>query len=474
MADFLAKKRKMCYTEDVLSEKTDFRKFKGKRICVACSGGADSLCLLHYLKSRESVDGFSLSAVHCEHGIRGAESKADAAFVENFCKERGIPLFTFSDDCVARAAREKISLETAARKFRYECFDSLLAEGKADVVATAHHKDDDAETVLFHLLRGASLTGAGGMREARNGYIRPFLNVSKQEIYGYAKEHGLDFCTDATNFATDASRNRLRLEAMPLLESIVPKSADNLVRFAKIAQKDDALLYGLAEKLVEKKTGFEGAEAQAIVKFAEQPLFYRACVLAMKHLGLEQDYSYAHLSALEKLFFDSAGQTGKFVCLPHGIRARRRYDELVFYREGESFERKGGASGERFRCGEFDFSDSEILVTKEKCEAEIFSKTSVGHKILRADARELEGSVLRGWKTGDVFAKFGGGTKTLKKYLTDRKIPAAERESVALFCKGSEVLLIVGTEISKKVRVEEDAKDCVYIAVRKKDGRENR
>ena len=143
----------------------NLEKFFGKRICVAVSGGADSVALLCALKNERAEKGFSLCAAHCEHGIRGEESLADMRFVQALCCEWGIELYLFSEDCLARAKREKQSVETAARNFRYACFQQIINEGKADYIALAHHKNDEAETVLLHLARGASLTGAGAMQE---------------------------------------------------------------------------------------------------------------------------------------------------------------------------------------------------------------------------------------------------------------------------------------------------------------------
>ena len=248
---------------------------------MAISGGVDSVSLLHYLKAREAECGYLLCAVHCEHGIRGEESLADARFVEEFCKEQGVPLYTFSEDCPTRAKRDKQSLETAARAFRQECFSGLLTCKKADFIATAHHKNDDAETVLFRLMRGTSLTGVGGMVEMNGAILRPFLTWTREEIVGYAKQNGLSYRVDSTNFETDATRNKLRLQVLPLMEESVPGAVENLVRFSRIASEDDALLYEYAEGLLTEKNG------EITVAFCEKkPLFRRACLLALKGLGV--------------------------------------------------------------------------------------------------------------------------------------------------------------------------------------------
>ncbi|MBE7085460.1 MAG: tRNA lysidine(34) synthetase TilS, partial [Clostridiales bacterium] len=122
---------------------------KNKKVCVATSGGMDSMALLHYLKTQEKTYGYVLSAVHCEHGIRGAESVEDMRFVEGVCHAWDVPLYVFRGDCLAMAKEKKTSVETTAREFRYACFENLLKEGKADFIATAHHVLDQAETVLF-------------------------------------------------------------------------------------------------------------------------------------------------------------------------------------------------------------------------------------------------------------------------------------------------------------------------------------
>ena len=132
----------------------DWNALAGKKICIAVSGGKDSVALLRYLKTRQQDYGYTLSVVHCQHGIRGEEALENAAFVEGLCKEYDLPFYRFDEDCIARAEREKESLETAARNFRKEAFLEVLKTGKADFVATAHHLGDEAETVLFRLARG--------------------------------------------------------------------------------------------------------------------------------------------------------------------------------------------------------------------------------------------------------------------------------------------------------------------------------
>ena len=198
------------------------QKFTGKKICVAVSGGVDSTVLLHYLKMLENCCGFTLSAVHCEHGIRGEESKRDMHFVLALCESYSVPCFAFEEDCIEKSKREKVSLETAARDFRRQCFSSLLESGKVDYIATAHHLQDEAETVLFRLARGSGLSGVSAMKEQDGYFLRPLLTWNKQKILQYAKENGLSHCEDSTNAQLDATRNVLRWKVLPALENAVP------------------------------------------------------------------------------------------------------------------------------------------------------------------------------------------------------------------------------------------------------------
>lgn len=430
--------------------------FSGKRICVAISGGVDSVSLLHYLKEGVAESGYSLYAVHCEHGIRGEESLADARFVEAFCESQGVPLYRFSEDCPARAKRDKQSLETAARNFRKECFDRLLREGKVDFIATAHHKNDDAETVLFRLMRGTSLTGVGGMVEVNGKIIRPFLSWTRAEIEAYANQNNLQYCVDSTNLQLDATRNKLRLNILPLMEETVPGTVENLVRFSSLAAEDDTLLYEYAKELLTEK---EGGIAVAFCK--KKPLFRRACLLALKSLGVERDYTALHL---EKAYDLQGLERGARLSFPKGVEAEKREDFVWFYKICEEiFEEKMPVK--KFDKNGFDGGRYEVSV----------SLTPINEdgdwRVLRIDGDKIpENAVYRFREDGDFIYRFGGGKKSLKKFFNEEKTPVAEREYLPLIAtKDGEVFVVCGVEISEKVKVSADTKTPLYIAIRKKN-----
>ncbi len=429
----------------------------GKRVCVAISGGVDSTALLHYLKSKEKEVGFSLSAVHCEHGIRGEESLLDQAFVQELCKEWNVPLFLFSENCPERAKREKTSLETAARDFRLESYALLIKENKADFIATAHHLSDEAETVLFRLARGTSLSGVKGMEEKSGYLLRPFLDWTKKEILSYAKENSLSYRTDSTNFQTDATRNKLRLNVFPALEEAVGGASVNLARFARYAAEDDALLYEQSEALLTRSN-----LGKTLVKFSEQkPLFRRACLMAMKELGIEKDYTAAHL---ESVFSLQQSEKGARICLPQGVIAQKTEKGIEFFlQESEALLPPAPKTEKPFGLDGFDGGRYAVNVSATP-------QNETEWKTLRIDRDKLpKTAVFRFRKEGDEIKSFGG-SKSLKKFFNEKKIPAKERAFLPLIAEkdGKEVFAVCGVEISERVKITNETQSVLYIYLQKK------
>ena len=452
---------RLCYTENM-----NMREFSENRICVAVSGGADSMALLHFMKTRAREDGFFLSAVNCEHGIRGKESLDDSRFVEEICREWEIPLFSFSADCPAEAERDKVSLETAARNFRYRCFSSLLG-ADADYIATAHHADDEAETVLFRLCRGAAQSGVKGMEPVSGNFLKPFLDRTKAEILQYVEREKIPFREDKTNFEEAATRNKLRLRILPELEKAIPGTAGNLARFARFAAEDDSFLYERSKELVKEVSPRSRRDTGLRIKFSDcPPLMRRACLIALKKVGIEKDYTSAHLEAVCAL---RNLQTGSRISLPDGIEAERTYDEIALFRgrNSEKAEKRIEKNSDGRNMSETDGAEEYIA---EICSSPPSEETYFG-KILRFDADSLpDTAVFRLKREGDRFEKFGGGSKPLKKYLIDKKIPKDIREELPVLAEtqGTEVYAVCGVEISDKIKVSEKTERIKYIIVRKK------
>ena len=355
-----------------------------------------------------------------------------------------------------RAKRDKESLETAARNFRYESFRQLIEQGKADYIATAHHQNDEAETALFRLARGTSLGGMSAMQE-ENGYLlRPFLKWSKREILGYIAQNGLSYREDKTNLETDATRNKIRLEILPKLEEAVPGAMENIAKFTALAHEDDLLLCELAKCLLQPTDeGFEVAFSD------KKPLFTRACLMAFKGLGLEKDYTSAHL---EGVFLLQSSERGAGINLPKGIRAEKGIGSVCIYIPKEEEYPPLGEEKD-FAIGVFDGGMYEVTVSLGMPIDE-----DGEWKTLRLDGDKVQNSLFRFRKDGDKMKTFGGDTKTLKKLFNEKKLPVQERGYLPLIAdkESGEVYAVCGVEISEKVKVDESTKKVLYISLRRR------
>ena len=419
------------------------RPYANLKICAAVSGGSDSVALLHYLRAHAAEYSITLTALTCEHGIRGEASEADLSFVEKLCGEWGIPLAVYREDVPALARTLKTGVEEAGRIFRYRCFEETVASGKADVVATAHHKDDFAETVLFRLIRGTSLGGLDVFPD-RKGIIRPMIGVAREAIRAYILQNGLSYVEDESNSDERYTRNYLRHTALPALEQAVKGAGEHLVSFALRAREDDRLLCELAEReIVREPDGGRSLSAKL-----PDPLFMRACLSVLKSFGVNKDYTEANLREVAAL---KTLQSGKRACLPSGLTAIREYEKIVIYPSLSA-----PFSGEiPFGVGSVSFGPYILSVTAGEGEG------------LRADFDAFpQGCVWRTRREGDVFTPYGGGTKTLKKFLTDRKIPSVRGRTLPLVAKGKEIYAVCGVEISDRVRITEKTARAVRIAAR--------
>lgn len=411
------------------------QKYRGKRVAVAVSGGADSVCLLQVFYENAEAYKIKLSAITCEHGIRGEESLRDLKFVKAFCAERNVPLFIFSADVPARAKASQRGFEEEGRAFRYECFEKILIEGKADFVATAHHEGDLAETVLFRLARGTSLAGVNAIKE-RGGIVRPFLGVSKEEILSYLQERNISFVTDETNEDERYSRNAIRKKVLPALEEIVHGAGVHIADFARRAGEDDNYLQSLAERAIRREQGeiFISADLP-------RPLFFRAAVTAITELG-GRDYGEQLLSEIEKL---QLLQSGRKVCFCN-IEAVKEGNEIVFLKPCERFEKELPFAEGVFEVGRF-----RVTVSHAETQGALY-----------ADFDKIPaGCVIRMRREGDRFTPFGGREKPLKKFLTDKKIPA--RISAPLVAKGNAVYAVFGVEISDRIKVTQETARRIYF-----------
>ena len=330
----------------------DLSKFisNNQTVAVALSGGGDSMALLYYMLNESKKYKFSVIAINVEHGIRGKESISDTNFVKDYCSKNGVPLLTYSVDCIAYADEHGLSVEQAGRILRYQIFNDAIKSSKCDKVATAHHLKDNFESVLFNLFRGSGLKGLVGIEENFDDkIIRPFLGVSKQKITEYLEKNNIPFVTDQTNFDDKYTRNAIRLNLLPEIEKVFPEAQNSVYRFSQIAKLEDDYL---TEQTLKSLTFFD---TKVCVKLPiHKALLSRATVLALKHLGVEKDWEKTHIDSVIAL---TQLDNGKKVDLPKGIVAVKEYDSITFYKNPTT-----STQVFPFSLGKIAFNDKTLFI----------------------------------------------------------------------------------------------------------------
>ena len=382
----------------------------GDEVVCAVSGGADSVALLFALYLLQEKLEFTLRAAHFNHQLRAGESDRDEAFVRNLCDRYDIPLVVGTGAVKA----SKKGLEAAAREARYAFFRTL--PGK---IATAHTANDNAETVLLHLVRGTGLNGLGGITPKTDRIIRPMLGITRQDVLDFLQEYCLQYVTDSSNDTDAFLRNRLRHHVMPLLEAENPRLAENLSAMALQLRQDEAYLQESAEKSATLEVSALRQMAPAI----------RSRILDrfLKESGVPEP-EYRHICLVQDLIFSQ--KPSARAELPGGVTIERCYDYLRVM-DSTSFEPV------RLQCpGETVIPSLGLKVQCRQAE-----------EIINTDwtfTLSVSGQVwLRSRKTGDEI-RLPGGSKSLKKLYIDRKIPASQRHLIPVLASDEGVLAVGG------------------------------
>lgn len=317
---------------ELLAAKTFLRKnfSQGGRVLCAVSGGLDSMCLLEFMATQP---GFSVAAAHFHHQLRDGFADRDQEFVEDWCRRRGIPLFTGTGDTRRLAAAEGRSIEEAARTLRYGFLEETAERHGFDAIFTAHHADDNAETMLLHLLRGTGTAGLAGIPPIRGRIYRPFLRISRERLEAYALRRGIPHVEDETNREDDASRNLLRHKVLPVLREINPGAVENMSATAMVLARENAAMEGLAQELAAELCQTESglSIAREALLEAPQALAERGVLhLLSAAAGHRRDFTSAHVAAVLELA--EQGREGAQVTLPYGLVAACRKNRLELTR----------------------------------------------------------------------------------------------------------------------------------------------
>lgn len=423
-----------------------------KTIIVGFSGGYDSMCLLNILSELKQKADFvemAVVAAHFNHNWRGEESLREQEVCRIFANSKGVDFY------LKEASKNLKKTENDARIARYEFFEEALEEYDADAVFTAHNKDDNAETVLYRIIKGTGTVGLKGISERRNCFYRPLLSTKREEIVAYCNNHNLAPNNDSSNSNTVYKRNYLRLNVIPSLERINENVKDALNTLAIIATSDNEIIEEYLKPLREKV--FDGdkiisSEYRKLIKPAKMRLLYDY----VQTLNL--DYDFKKINELYEFIEYNITQkngTTKSLATALWLYADDKIVEPIPHRNfanqaNNIFELKVEKEGE------YKFSDKTLNIKKYN-DNELFVFPDSTSNFAYVDLSNVKFPLtLRYRKDGDIISPFGmTGTMKLKKYLNSKGVPRHNRDKIMLLCNEEEVLWVLGVGISNKLGVKD-------------------
>lgn len=412
---------------------------QGGIVLCGVSGGRDSVCLLDYLHKLGQQRGFTAAAGHLNHLMRPTAQR-DEDFVRAFCAQRDIPFYTESADVYGLCDMWDLTVEETGRRARYDFLQRTAAAIGAEKIATAHHRDDLAETVLLQLLRGTGPQGLTGIPPVRGNIVRPLLDTPRRDIERYIEENGLTYVTDETNSDLAYARNRLRLEIWPELERINPSAAAHIARTADILRRESAYLDELAAGYLPETGTSVSCEVLLTAPEALRPRLLR---LLLDRLGTgKKDVTAGHLAALEHL---AAGEGT--LALPGGAVAVCRNGVLTLAVTETPPEETALREGENF------FGAVRLLVSRTP---------AAGALALRCGRRQL--LTARCWRRDDRLMLPGSrGERSVKRLLSERGIPPEKRETLPVFCVDGALAAVWGVGVDRRFLPETSGENLYII-----------
>ena len=424
---------------------------KGSVVLSGLSGGGDSMAMLFLLWEFRQEVPFELIAVHVHHGIRGAEADRDMQQAKMLCERLKIPFHVHYYDVPALAKQWKTGMEEAGRAVRREAFDKEVCEykekGRWVKVALAHNKNDLAETMLHHLSRGTGLRGLASMRPVSGRIIRPVLCLEKKEIENCLEQNKIPFETDSSNLCDDYTRNRIRHHVLPVMEQeINTGTVEHMAQTALMLAKAEDYLREQGRLLIKAGAQPTGGYLlkEAFFKAPEILQSYGIQEIVEKLSGCQRNFTSRHVEMVRER---KGMQTGKEVCLPYGLIARKTYDGIIIGRKRPP---EDSAAKNIFSAEIFSYSGQKIEEKK-------YTKWM--------DYDKITGEIsIRTRQSGDfMIVDEKGSHKKLTRVMIDDRIPREQREQIPVIACGSEVLWIVGGRLNQRIKITEQTRRILEV-----------
>lgn len=399
------------------------------KVLVALSGGADSVALLRLLQA----SGYDCEAAHCNFHLRGAESDRDEAFVRQLCVKQQVSLHTVHFDTARTAEERHISIEMAARELRYGWFEEIRQKINADAIAVAHHQDDSVETLLLNLIRGTGINGLRGIRPKNGHIVRPLLCLERKEIISYLNRIGQDYVTDSTNLQDEYTRNKIRLNLLPMMQEINPSVKESILNTAEHLDGASAIYkQGINEGIKRVRT----AEGICIERLMQEPAPATLLFEILYPLGF-------NTAQIGDIYRSLEGQPGKIFTSEHWYIVKDREYLLI--------EAHRQPIQPALAMEEYAFTP-DFVIPRDKSTA-CFDADKLTHPLL-----------LRPWRQGDSFIPFGmKGRKKVSDYMTDRKFSLLRKEQQWVLCCGEEIIWLIGERTDNRFRIDASTKRVLTV-----------
>lgn len=448
------------------------------KILVALSGGPDSICLLNILFELKEELNIEIAAAHLNHLLRGQDSFDDEEYVINVCSRMGIKCFVKRVDINEYSKQQKLSSEMAGRNARYDFFDEILNKEGFDKVATAHNANDQAETILFRLMRGTGLEGLGGIKVSRDDkIIRPILCLSRKEVEEYVELKQLNPRIDKTNFEKIYNRNKIRLDILPYMkENFNEDIIQTLNRMSLLLQKDNDFLENLALSLYNKYC-IEYEEYFIIKKEAfkeEEPILTRLLRnIITRYSKSNYDFEMKHIY---EIFYLAKKNSGKVIHLPNGIYAENIYGDIyikskikkydINNKEEEIILYKNSVNINKIEFGNLNIK-IQVINNYEASNINI----SQEHLTKYFDFDKIKNSIsIRNRRNGDKIIPLGmTGNKKVKDIFIDMKIPKEERDNIPILCFDDKIAWIIGIRTSEEYKITDKSKNILKVVIQRKE-----
>ncbi|OIP60557.1 MAG: tRNA lysidine(34) synthetase TilS [Ignavibacteria bacterium CG2_30_36_16] len=450
-------------TEQKVLKFIDEKKLISKydRVLVALSGGSDSVFLLHMFCKYKNKFKLEIGALHINHKLRGEASDKDEEYCKSLCSSLSVEFFSIKKDVKDYSSKNKISIEEAGRIIRYTAFERIAKKNNYNKIATGHHADDNAETVLLNFVKGAGPKGLSGIPYKRGKIIRPLLVLSKNEIQLWLKNKNIETMTDETNLNSDFERNYLRNEIISRLkEKFNPSLEATFFRTSEIFRLQSELIARLSHDVSEKSFYVSKHNLHLILK--ELSAVHPAIISASLKEKIEETFdTVLNFNDVKKVLTLINNQRGHKTELPKGIICFREKDELIFCEDNskELFEPVSINIG-----GTVEAFGKKISIKKVK---KVDVSFKIGTEYLNGEKFTGNKFVLRVWQPGDKFIPLGmKGYKKISDFLTDQKISSNKKKEQLVLLHKEQIVWVVGLRIDNRFKLADDTRKVLQLCIK--------